>query len=415
MKNTIQSLRGFLTSASLKKKVQSSKQGGKATKYLGRDSNSLSLGVVGLANVGKSTFFQAITRSALGKPANYPFATIDAEKSRIVVESPELERLAHIYQSQKKVPSTFTIYDIAGLTRNASSGEGLGNKFLSDIRQVDGIFHLIRGFKDEEVIHMEGTKVDPIRDAEIVTEELILKDLEYIESGLESLSKDLKKPHVDKRQISAEVELLNTIRDLLYESTKISSKKWHSSEIAIINKYNFLTAKPTVYLLNVSEDDYLSGQNEYIADLEKWVRKNSLGEAVLMFSAKIEARLLEEGRNGTVEEDGEEARSALQGIVQAMREQLHLISFYTCSSNEVHEWNLRQGSTVDEAAGIIHSDLQRTFISSLIYKYADLANMLPPIDESWLKANVKQHKCGKNYVVENGDVIFIKAGSALKR
>ncbi|CCE79517.1 Piso0_001585 [Millerozyma farinosa CBS 7064] len=415
MKSAIQFLRGFVTSTSLKKKVQSSKQGAKATKYLGRDSNSLSSGVVGLANVGKSTFFQGITRSTLGNPANYPFATIDAEKSRIVVESPELEHLAHLYQSQKKVPSTFTIYDIAGLTRNASSGEGLGNKFLSDIRQVDGIFHLIRGFKDDEVIHMEGSKVDPVRDAEIVTEELILKDLEYIESGLESLSKDMRKPHVDRRQISSEIELLNTIRDLLYESTKISSKQWSSSEIAIINKYNFLTAKPTVYLLNVSEDDYLSGKNEYIADLEKWVSKNSISEVVLMFSAKLEARLLEESRNGPVKNDGQVAESALQVIVQAMREQLHLISFYTCSSNEAHEWCLRQGSTVDEAAGVIHSDLQRTFISSLVYKYTDLVSMSPPIDESWLKANAKQHKCGKNYVVENGDVIFIKASNAHNR
>lgn len=387
-------------------------------KYLGRLSNNLTLGVVGLANVGKSTFFQAMTKTNLGIAANYPFATIDPVESLVIVESPKLNHLRKLYQSEKNVPTTLNILDIAGLTRNAASGEGLGNKFLSDIRQVDGIFHVVRGFRDEEIIHIEDNKVDPIRDMNIVTEELILKDLEFVEIGLEKAEKTLKRPHIDKAQVTLEIKTLNKIQDLLYESRKISTAKWTNEEIDIINPYNFLTAKPTVYLLNVNENDYVNQENEFKAEVTKWIEENCPKDVLLMFSAEYETKIND---CETPEELDllfaihNNKPSAKSEIVDKMRSCLNLVSFYTCGPKEARQWSIREGSTMPEAAGIIHTDLQKTFISAQVYKFDHLMNLSPPLNEASLKNSGKLYKCGKNYVVEDGDVVIIKAGNAKAR
>lgn len=232
-----------------------------STKYLGRPSNNLSAGLVGLANVGKSTFFQAITKSSLGNPANYPYATIEPEKSIVQVPSRKLDHYQRIYKSQKKVPTNLTVWDIAGLTRNSSSGAGLGNKFLNDIRQVDGILQIIRGFMDDEIIHIEENKVDPVRDLVIVNDELILKDLEFIEVEMEKSTKNLKKPN--QTHEARNLELLEKLSDCLYNGVKVINGVWTDEEIDYINGLNLLTAKPTVYLLNVSKSDYIAGTNQF--------------------------------------------------------------------------------------------------------------------------------------------------------
>lgn len=385
-------------------------------KYLGRPSNNLTLGVVGLANVGKSTFFQAMSKTKLGTAANYPYATIDPEESQVVVDSPKLDHLGRLYQSQKNIPTILNIFDIAGLTRNAASGEGLGNKFLSDIRQVDGIFQVVRGFRDDDIIHIEDNIVDPIRDLNIVTEELILKDLEFVETGIEKVGKLVKRPHVDKAQVNLELNTLQKIQDLLYESRKISTESWTNEEIDIINPYNFLTAKPTVYLLNVSEQDYVNKQNEFKSDVAKWIEENCPNDKLAMFSASYETKLNEfhnlEELNQFVASNRESARPH---IVDEMRQGLHLVSFYTCGPKEARQWSIREGSTVPEAAGIIHTDLQKTFISAQVYKFDDLVDLSPPFNESLLKNNGKQFKCGKNYIVQDGDVLIIKAGNGKAR
>lgn len=377
-------------------------------KYLGRISNNLSLGVVGLANVGKSTFFQAITQTTLGNPGNYPFATIEPEKSQIVVDSPTLAYLAKLYKSNKKIPTNLTIYDIAGLTRNASTGAGLGNKFLGDIRQVDGIFHIVRGFRDDEIIHIEDNKVDPIRDLEIVNDELILKDLEIIEVGIEKLNKNLKKPGVNVAEVKFELEVLDKLSNLLYDGKKITTEEWEDLEIDVINSYNLLTAKPTVILLNVNEQDFLSQSNEFLSGIQQWIADNCPQDKLMLFSAQHETRILEEQ---------DTASSAIPEIVNEMRNALHLISFYTCGPKEARQWTVRKGSTAPEAAGIIHTDLQKTFISAQVYKYEDLMqeDEEAGINESNLRTKGKQYKYGKNYIVEDGDVILFKAGGAKKR
>lgn len=400
-------LRAFTTSC----RALAKKEVGKKIKHLGRVSNNLSLGVVGLANVGKSTFFQAITKSTLGNPANYPFATIDAEKSFVVVESEKLNHYQQLYQSQKKVPASLTVYDIAGLTRNASSGQGLGNKFLSDIRMVDGIFHVVRGFRDDEITHIEHS-VDPVRDITIVTDELILKDLDFIETAKESARKDLKKPYVDKAAVQFQLDTYEKLSDLLYCGTKASSEEWLDNEIDVINPLNLLTAKPTVYLLNVNILDYINGSNEFLLDIKEWIEENCPQDKLMLFSADYETKLNElQGDELKAFQMAHESKpSAFPSIVDSVREALRLISFYTCGPKEAHQWTVQEGSTAPEAAGAIHTDLQKGFISAQVYKWDDLKNENAPLDESGLKSRGKQLRVGKTYLVEDGDVVVIKSG-----
>lgn len=405
--NTLMMLRRTFTTSC---RAFAKKEISKKSKHLGRVSNNLSLGVVGLANVGKSTFFQAITRSTLGNPANYPFATIDAEKSFVVVESEKLNHYQQLYQSQKKVPTSLTVYDIAGLTRNASSGQGLGNKFLSDIRMVDGIFHVVRGFRDDEITHIEHS-VDPVRDIAIVTDELILKDLDYIETAKETARKDLKKPFMDKTAVQFQLDTLEKLSDTLYCGTKASSAEWLDNEIDVINPLNLLTAKPTVYLLNINIPDYVNGSNEFLDAVKDWIEENCPQDKLMLFSADYETKLNElEGEElCTFKKSNENKGSAFPAIVDSIREVLRLISFYTCGPKEAHQWTVQEGSTAPEAAGAIHTDFKKGFVSAQVYKWDDLKDESAPLDENALKSKGKQLKVGKTYLVEDGDVMVIKS------
>ncbi|CAH2350089.1 obg-like ATPase 1 [[Candida] railenensis] len=374
--------------------------------YLGRPSNNLTSGIVGLANVGKSTFFQAITNSTLGNPANYPFATIEPEEARVVVKSAKLDHLANLFQSEKKIPASLSIVDIAGLTRNAARGEGLGNKFLSDIRQVDGIFQVVRGFRDDEIIHIEKNIVDPVRDLEIVSDELMLKDMDFVESAIERTTKSLKKPGIDKVYAQLEISTLGKVLEGLYEGKKVSVGEWNNEEVEILNTHNFLTAKPTVFLLNVNEQDFLAQKNEFKEGVEDWVKKHSPGDEVVLFSGAYEKEIA-----GT-ELD---SKSALPYITHCMRSVLRLISFFTCGPVEAHQWTIREGSTAPEAAGSIHTDLQKTFISAQIYKYSDLEVESAPLEEARLKSKGRQLRVGKTYLMEDGDVMLVKAAGGKSR
>ncbi|KAI5950148.1 hypothetical protein KGF54_005296 [Candida jiufengensis] len=397
----MQQIRTFTTTLIRLKPPSNKLSSTSSTKYLGRPSNNLSAGLVGLANVGKSTFFQSITKSNLGNPANYPYATIEPTKSIVQVPSEKLAHYQKIYNSQKQVPTNLTIWDIAGLTRNSSSGAGLGNKFLNDIRQVDGILQIVRGFINDEIIHIEENKVDPIRDLVIVNDELILKDLEFIEIEMEKCKKNLKKPNMSHEEKN--LKILEKLSDSLYEGVKIINEEWNDEEIDFINTLNLLTAKPSVYLLNVSREDYLSQSNQFWDEVQTWIKKNSKNDKLIMFSAEYEHDLIDQEGNSIIPE-----------IIQEMRNFLSLISFYTCGDLEARQWTIRKGSTAPEAAGLIHTDLQQTFINSIVYKWDDLK--FPEVfDEAKLKSTGKQQKHGKKYVVEDGDVLVIKSGKGKAR
>ncbi|CCD23200.1 Ylf2p NDAI_0B01660 [Naumovozyma dairenensis CBS 421] len=404
---------------------------------LGRPSNNLTSGIVGLANIGKSTFFQAITNSKLSNPANYPFATINPEECLIQIPNDKLTQLQQIYNSSKTIKSTLTVTDIAGLIRGASQGNGLGNKFLNDIRFVDGIFHLVRGFIKDDVEHVERT-IDPVRDLAIVQDELILKDLEYLENAVSHLqTKAIKKKSLQYQKVNEEIKLLNGLEQHLYSGKKIIHYKddWTKEEVDIINKHHFLTAKPTIILLNTSPRDFLLRPIKEVP-FEKgvvdWADEYSSGDKVITISAEYETKYIEymDANNEEGFQDycknqvGKEyidrisecdMTSSMPLIIQEMKKALDLISFFTCGPLEVREWNLRKGSTAKEAAGIIHTDLEDTFINADIIHYLDLLGTKMPYNESYLKSKSFIHRVGKQYIIQDNDIALFKATKGKKR
>ncbi|ODV83000.1 hypothetical protein CANARDRAFT_178023 [[Candida] arabinofermentans NRRL YB-2248] len=384
-----------------------------STKLFGRPSNNLTSGIVGLANVGKSTFFQAITRSKLGNPANYPFATIEPEEARVLVPSSTLDHLSKLYGSKKKLPAVLKIFDIAGLVRGASDNKGLGNAFLNDIRSVDGIFQVVRAFRDDDITHIEGN-VDPVRDLSIVLDELLLKDMEFVENALERLTKQLKimnsRQTHEASNMQLEIDTLNVVYDLMMEGQRVINKvDWSDDQIDILNTHNLLTAKPAVFLVNVSEQDFLAQSNEFLNDIKSWVEENAPGSPVILFSASYETKLAELGDEVDMD------NSSLSEIIQEMRRQLKLISFYTCGPIEARQWTIRQNTLCPKAAGVIHTDFEKSFINAEVIKYEDVKDYNPPFDEKILKSKGKIGRVGKSYIVEDGDIMTFKAAAAKSR
>ncbi|AGO12169.1 AaceriAEL192Wp [[Ashbya] aceris (nom. inval.)] len=377
---------------------------------LGRPGNNLKAGIVGLANVGKSTFFQAITRCPLGNPANYPFATIDPEEARVIVPSPRFDSLCDVYKPASKVPAHLTVYDIAGLTKGASKGEGLGNAFLSHIRSVDSIYQVVRCFDDAEIIHIEGD-VDPVRDLDIINTELRLKDIEFAEKHLEAVEKITKRggQSLEVKQKKEEAELVKRIIELLKSGQRVANQSWSSKEVEIINSMFLLTAKPSIYLINLSERDYIRKKNKHLLKIKEWIDKYSPGDLIIPFSVCLEERL----SHMSTEEAAEElekigVQSAFPKIITTMRQKLDLISFFTCGPDEVREWTIRNGTKAPQAAGVIHNDLMNTFILAQIMKYEDVMEYK---DDGAIKAAGKLLQKGKDYVVEDGDIIYFRAGA----
>lgn len=378
---------------------------------LGRPGNNLKSGIVGLANVGKSTFFQAITRSPLGNPANYPFATIDPEEARVIVPSPRFDELVKKYKPASQVPAHITVFDIAGLTKGASAGEGLGNAFLSHIRAVDAIYQVVRCFDDAEIIHIEGD-VDPVRDLQIINDELRIKDIEFAKKHLEGVEKVVKRggQSLEVKNKKEEAITVQKIIDLLESGQRVYNQKWTPKEVEVINGMYLLTAKAAIYLINLSERDYIRKKNKHLLPIKEWVDKNSPGDIIIPFSVSLEERLA----NMETDEEREEelkklgTQSALPKIITTMRAALGLISFFTCGPDEVREWTIRKGTKAPQAAGVIHNDLMNTFILAQVTKYNDLMELG---DDAAVKANGKLMQKGKDYVVEDGDIIYFRAGA----
>lgn len=377
---------------------------------LGRPGNNLKSGIVGLANVGKSTFFQAITRCPLGNPANYPFATIDPEEARVIVPSTILDDLVARYKPKSIVPAHITLYDIAGLTKGASQGEGLGNAFLSHIRAVDAIFQVVRCFDDAEIIHIEGD-VNPVRDLEIISNELRLKDIEFVEKHLESVLKITKKggQSLEVKQKKEEALLCERIIELLKSGQRVANQSWAPKEVEAINTMFLLTAKPTIYLINLSEKDYIRKKNKNLLAIKEWVDKFSPGDVIIPFSVSLEERLshLETDEEREEEEKKIGAVSQLPKIILLMREKLNLISFFTAGEDECREWTIRKGTKAPQAAGVIHGDLEKSFIQAQVTKYADLKEYG---DEKAVQAAGKLLIKGRDYEVTPGDIMYFKSG-----
>ncbi|EXJ59201.1 hypothetical protein A1O7_06633 [Cladophialophora yegresii CBS 114405] len=378
---------------------------------LGRPGNNLKSGIVGLANVGKSTLFQAITKCSLGNPANFPYATIDPEEARVIVPDARYDWLCEHYKPKSQVPANLTVYDIAGLTRGSSTGAGLGNAFLSHIRAVDAIFQVVRCFDDAEIIHVEGD-VNPTRDLDIISEELRLKDIEFVEKAKENLSKQTRRggQSLEMKKLKEEEATVDKILQLLKDGKDVRKADWGPKEIEVINPLFLLTAKPVVYLINLSEKDYIRQKNKYLPKVMEWIKTNSPGDPVIPISVSFEERIAVMSDEEAAEEYKKlNTKSALPKVIVTMRQALNLASFFTTGTDEVRQWTIRKGTKAPQAAGVIHTDFEKTFIQCIVYNYETLREYG---DENATRAAGKVMTKGKDYVVEDGDIILIKAGAA---
>ncbi|KAI1158880.1 P-loop containing nucleoside triphosphate hydrolase protein [Nemania serpens] len=379
---------------------------------LGRPGNNLKAGIVGLANVGKSTLFQAITKCSLGNPANFPYATIDPEESRVIVPDDRYDWLCAKYNPKSRVPAHLTVYDIAGLTRGASTGAGLGNAFLSHIRAVDAIFQVVRCFDDAEIIHVEGD-VNPVRDLDIIADELRTKDIEFTEKAIENQKKKTRVggQSLEVKKAKEEEATMEKVMAWLIDGKDVRKGNWSPKEVEVINTLFLLSAKPVVYLVNLSEKDYTRKKNKHLVKIAEWMKEHAAGDPILPISVCFEERLTRFETDAEVAEECKNCgiESALPKIVTTMRKALHLRSFFTVGTDEVRQWTIREGTKAPQAAGVIHTDFEKTFIQAIVYNFNSLKELG---DESEVKSKGKIMTKGKDYVVDDGDILLIKAGAA---
>jgi obg-like ATPase 1 len=375
--------------------------------YLGRPGNNVKIGVVGLPNVGKSSFFN--TLSELQVPAeNFPFCTIDPAVTRAIVPDPRFDHLVSSFSPRSVVPAVLTVTDIAGLVKGASEGAGLGNAFLSHIAAVDAIFHVCREFKDKNIEHVEG-KVNPVRDLGIISNELLQKDLAQVSARLEAVEKVVKRG-LDKIQAPREMATLVKAKDALEAGRDIRSvQDWSQHDIVTLNEMQLLTAKPVVYLVNVSKKGFLKNQSRWFGKVKEWCTKRSGPDVpVIPFSAKLEKELQEATTpeaKAAIYGDSK-SRSHIPKIITAGYQALDLIRFFTVGEDEVRAWTIRNGRTASEAAGTIHTDFERCFIAASQYHYDDFQEHG---SEAAVRAAGQLNPTrGKKYVVIDGDILFFK-------
>lgn len=362
---------------------------------------SLKAGIIGMPNVGKSTLFNAITKKNI-LAANYPFATIDPNLGTVVVPDKRLETLENMYMPERCIPTQYEFTDIAGLVKGASNGEGLGNKFLSHIREVDAVIHVVRCFKDKDVIHVEGS-VDPIRDIEIINLELAISDLEIINSRLERITK--KAQTANDKLLLKEVDILTRCKDYLITGKPLRELDLSDEEKEFIKAFNFITLKAMIYLANVNEVDLVNGGNEYIDKVNEYASKE--GIKVIPMCAQIESELVElpdDEKKVFLSELGIE-ESGLDMLIKTTYDILGLSTFFTVGSDEVRAWTFKKGMKAPECAGIIHTDFQRGFIKAEVMSYDDLVKYG---SELKVKEAGKARLEGKDYVMQDGDICLFR-------
>ncbi|MCX6164526.1 MAG: redox-regulated ATPase YchF [Ignavibacteriae bacterium] len=362
----------------------------------------LRAGIVGLPNVGKSTLFNALTETQNAEASNYPFCTIEPNVGTIIVPDHKLDELLEVYKSKKVVPSTMEFVDIAGLVKGASKGEGLGNQFLSHIREIDAIIHIVRCFEDENIMHVNN-KIDPASDIEIVETELLLKDLESLDKKIDKISKSVR---VGDRNMKHELDLLQALKEHLSQSrlAHYFSKELDAESKEIVRPLLLLTDVPVLYVANVDEKNVMG--NEYSKKVEEIAEIE--GERSLTLSVQIESEIAnletKDEKMMFLKDLGLE-ESGLNRLVKESYKLLKLITFFTANDKELHSWTILNGLKAPQAAGKIHTDFEHGFIRAEIMKYNDL---IEHKSELAVREKGLMHVEGKDYIVEDGDIVYFR-------
>ena len=362
---------------------------------------SLKAGIVGLPNVGKSTLFNAITKKNI-LAANYPFATIEPNVGVVVVPDTRLDYLVNLYNPKSVVPTTFEFIDIAGLVSGASKGEGLGNKFLAHIREVDAIVEVVRCFDDENITHVEG-KTNPLRDIEIINTELILADLEIVENRLLKIEK--KAETTKDKDAMFEVGLLRKAKESLEKSMPLRLLELTDDEEIFIKNFNFITQKKVIYVANVDEISASVGDNEHSIKLKEYAEKENA--SVVVMCAKLESDLagLEDDEKKLFLQDVGISNSGLDKLIFATYDLLGLATFFTSGTDECRAWTFKKGMKAPSCAGIIHSDFEKGFIKAEVMSFEDLESFG---SELKVKENGKLRLEGKDYKMQDGDICYFR-------
>ncbi|EJF94577.1 redox-regulated ATPase YchF [Bartonella taylorii] len=359
-------------------------------------------GIVGLPNVGKSTLFNALTKTATAQAANYPFCTIEPNTGEVAVPDLRMEKIASIAGSKEIIPTRISFVDIAGLVRGASKGEGLGNKFLANIREVDAIIHVLRCFQDEDITHVEG-RIDPVSDATTVETELMLADLESLERRIVQIRK--RATGKDKEALTI-LPVMETALNLLQKGSpvRLLLKDISSDERRILESLNLLTSKPVLYVCNVSENDAAHG-NSFTQTVEKIATEQNAQSIIISASIEAEITQLNDAEASEYLNALELLEPSLNRLIRAGYHLLNLITYFTCGPKETRAWTITRGTKAPQAAGVIHSDFERGFIRAQTISYDDYISLG---GENGAKEAGKARDEGKEYVVQDGDIILFK-------
>lgn len=356
-------------------------------------------GIVGLPNVGKSTLFNALIENHQAESANYPFCTIEPNVGIVNLPDLRLDKLAKISKTDKIVPAAFEFVDIAGLVKGASKGEGLGNKFLSHIREVDAIIHVVRCFEDSNITHVDNS-IDPIRDIETISMELALCDIQSIEKRIDSVSKKIKANEKDSKR---QLEILNEVLQLLNDGKPLTSLQLEDEDIPFYNSLFLLSNKPVIYACNVSEEEVSDvSKNKHFDSVKKYAAER--GSKCVPVCAKLESELIVLDEEERAEFTGN-SESGIKNLIKEAFELLGLMTFFTAGEKEVRAWTIKKESKAPQAAGAIHTDFERGFIKAEVIKYDDLVKLGSKVAAR--DSGVARLE-GKDYIVQDSDIIEFK-------
>ena len=361
---------------------------------------SLSVGIIGLPNVGKSTIFNALTEAKVASE-NYPFCTIDPNHGIVQVPDKRIEQINSYIETEKIIYNSIEFVDIAGLVKGASTGEGLGNKFLSQIRNVDAIIHVVRCFDSKDITHVDGN-INPVRDIETINTELILKDIESIDKRINNVAKIAKS---GDKNAKTELDLLSKINNHLNEGDLIINLELNDEEKVMLKSFALLTSKPMIFVANISDHDLINKNNNHSKALSEYA--TSKNKTVVELSGSIEMEIAgidKEDQLEFLKEYGLE-ESGLNKMIRSAYKILNLETFFTAGSKEIRAWSIPKGASAPNAAGVIHTDFERGFIKAEVYNIEDLIEFK---NEENIKSAGKLRQEGKDYIVNDGDIIFFK-------